>query len=681
MKSGEMKGPRPVVLVADQRLGSLRWSDDGVVGLDLFPASEALLRDLAGRGVPVWVIADVDQGGARVLARWLPDIAGVRPLRDRRGTIALAAALGRLGRSGVLSAADRVLRAAAADAGWDAVPDPAAVAWVLDGHELCLARIDAADEVLDRLPHLLVAERDTRGVLAFTTPATLAVAAVGGAAVQRLPIEPSRQDAVWVRTRGADDEVTSALAGRSVLAAAGGDTLVAVGAGDDLADPALHAAHGHFGLVAPTPNAAVGRGDGFVHDADLIAWPWPDRPEIVIDRPPVWLPPCGGWASAFADDVERYAGLRPLDAAGAIASRHVRHPDNDRAVDALLADLRAIGYCPWVHTFCHAGRTVRNVLADLPARGRFVRPEILEAVRRLLADPDVLRDPRKLAARRSKFEQGEALDQLVTGDLEPARLHERLRVAARLHPWLPWWLRLCLLSQLGAGIVVAGCHLDSTASRDQGYSPSSGAAPGADDDASGIAGTLAVARWMWPMRHTLTNTVRFAFFNAEEEGLVGSAAYAAHLAGFGAPVEAVVCMDMIGFNSDAQALFEVHAGSTNPAMRDASEPIANRVASWTAALGHLPSPQIYRGTNPSGGADRNVYDGAIGRSDHASFQANGFPAVVVSEDFFANLAAEPASDANPSYHRGADTVVDPAYGSAIACAVAHTIRDLAMNGL
>jgi hypothetical protein len=676
-----VKAESPVVLVVDQRLGTLRWSEDGVVGLDLFPRSERVIGDLAERGVPVWLVADVDPSACRLLARWFPGVAGVRSLRDRRGSMAVAAALGRLAGRGVFCAADRVLRAAAATAGWQAVPDPATVAWVLDGHEVRLARIDAADEVLDRLPHVVVAERDARGVLAFTTDSTLAHAAVAGATVQRLPVDLSRQDAVWVRTRGAADEVASALAGRPTLAATGGDVLVAVDAADDLADSALHAAHGHFGLVAPTPNALARRRPPVPGEADLIRWPWPELPDIVVDLPPARLDPCFGWDSTFADDVERYAGLRPLDASGSIASRHVRHPDNDRAVDALLADLRAIGYCPWVHTFSHAGRTVRNVLADLPARGRFIRSDILEAIRRILADPDVLRDPRKLADRLRRSDHAGALDRLFDDGLAAVPLHERLRQAVRIDPWLPWWLRLCFLSGLGAGIVVVGCHLDSTAGRDPGYAPATGAAPGADDDASGIAGTLAVARWLWPLRHTLTHTVRFAFFNAEEEGLVGSAAYASHLASFGAPVEAVVCMDMIGFNSDAQALFEVHAGSPSAAIRDASEPIADRVAAWTATLGALPAPQIYRGTNPGAGTDRNVYDGAIGRSDHASFQANGYPAVVVSEDFFANLASEPASDANPSYHRGADTVIDPSYGSAIACAVAHTVRDLATNGL
>ena len=49
-------------------------------------------------------------------------------------------------------------------------------------------------------------------------------------------------------------------------------------------------------------------------------------------------------AASFLADVARYAGLAPLDEAGALRSRHSSHPDNLRAVDALLAELRELGY-------------------------------------------------------------------------------------------------------------------------------------------------------------------------------------------------------------------------------------------------------------------------------------------------------------------------------------------------
>ena len=47
-------------------------------------------------------------------------------------------------------------------------------------------------------------------------------------------------------------------------------------------------------------------------------------------------------------------------------SRHSSHPDNDRVVDALLAELRALGLAPVAHEFAFGGRVLRNVIADVP---------------------------------------------------------------------------------------------------------------------------------------------------------------------------------------------------------------------------------------------------------------------------------------------------------------------------
>ena len=91
----------------------------------------------------------------------------------------------------------------------------------------------------------------------------------------------------------------------------------------------------------------------------------------------------------------------------------------------------------------------------------------------------------------------------------------------------------------------------------------------------------------------------------------------------------------------------------------------------------LDGAQVYSGLIGAEGADRTVYDPAIGRSDHASFQDQGFPSVVVSEDFFMNTASETARDRNPHYHRVTDTAVNGAFGARIACAVARAVREMA----
>ena len=202
-------------------------------------------------------------------------------------------------------------------------------------------------------------------------------------------------------------------------------------------------------------------------------------------------------------------------------------------------------------------------------------------------------------------------------------------------------------------------------------------APGADDNASGMAATLACARYLANWNGRLVHTVRFCFFHAEEQGMVGSQAYAAMLKASGAPVKAAVLTDMIAYNGDAANLFEIHAGYTDPALRDLNVPIAETIADCAAGIGGLEPAQIYSGTIGTSGADRTVCDGAINRSDHASLHQQGYPAVVVSEDYFVNLPSEPGADPNPNYHKNSDTAIAASYGSDITSALAYAIKELA----
>jgi Zn-dependent M28 family amino/carboxypeptidase len=206
--------------------------------------------------------------------------------------------------------------------------------------------------------------------------------------------------------------------------------------------------------------------------------------------------------------------------------------------------------------------------------------------------------------------------------------------------------------------------------------PVSDPARGADDDGSGVAALLAIARHLRTSAQP-HHTVRFGFFNAEESGLVGSRAYAASLKAAGAPVTAVVCADMIGYNSDEERAWELHAGFTNPRVRDLGVPLARVVADAAAQLGELPPAQLYTATTPTGGTDPTRFDGAINRSDHASFQEQGYPAVLVSEDFFPNRPSEPADDPNPNYHSNADIEVDGEYAAAITRAMSVAVAQLA----
>jgi len=85
--------------------------------------------------------------------------------------------------------------------------------------------------------------------------------------------------------------------------------------------------------------------------------------------------------------------------------------------------------------------------------------------------------------------------------------------------------------------VLIGGHLDDV--------PSSGYAPGADDNASGVAAMLEAARVM--RNFDFERTIRFAAFNAEEQGLIGSNYLAAEASSESDTIIAALCYDMIGY--------------------------------------------------------------------------------------------------------------------------------------
>lgn len=89
-----------------------------------------------------------------------------------------------------------------------------------------------------------------------------------------------------------------------------------------------------------------------------------------------------------------------------------------------------------------------------------------------------------------------------------------------------------------AGIVELSAHYDTVAN-----------CPGADDNSSGVAALLEVARVLSDV--PLESSLRLCFFGAEEMGLWGSSYHAAEFLAKGVtpPVEALVNLDSIGFTS------------------------------------------------------------------------------------------------------------------------------------
>jgi hypothetical protein len=80
-------------------------------------------------------------------------------------------------------------------------------------------------------------------------------------------------------------------------------------------------------------------------------------------------------------------------------------------------------------------------------------------------------------------------------------------------------------------------------------------APGADDNASGCAAVLEVARLL--SRYRTAYTVTYAFWDQEELGLVGSYAYAKQARDRGDSILGVINLDVIGYDSDNDSLMAI----------------------------------------------------------------------------------------------------------------------------
>jgi hypothetical protein len=224
-------------------------------------------------------------------------------------------------------------------------------------------------------------------------------------------------------------------------------------------------------------------------------------------------------------------------------------------------------------------------------------------------------------------------------------------------------------------LVLITAHIDSTAANDPGFDEKDGAAPGADDDASGVAAVVLAAGCFARLATAgqPVRTIRFVLFNAEEEGLVGSRVYARRQRALQAPIAAVFQMDMIGYHEHQPQTWEVHAGYAPSASVQARSVALARILAQVAPLVSpaLDSLQVYGDTDP-----------AAGRSDHAPFQAEGYAACVVSEDFFIGPAPDsPAPQANPNYHRAGDKIVVADFAADIARAVAAAVWISAKGGI
>jgi hypothetical protein len=184
-----------------------------------------------------------------------------------------------------------------------------------------------------------------------------------------------------------------------------------------------------------------------------------------------------------------------------------------------------------------------------------------------------------------------------------------------------------------AGVVLLGAHLDSVAN-----------GPGINDNASGSALVLEIARQARRLGVRSTHGLRFAFWGAEELGLIGSSAYAQRLSGEARQeLRAVLNFDMVASANFARFVYD----------GDAAPPGSARIE------------QLFRAYFVS--HRQPVEEIALqGSSDHAPFAQAGVP---VGGLFTGADAVKPAALArrfggragrpfDACYHQACDTLAN-----------------------
>ncbi len=189
-------------------------------------------------------------------------------------------------------------------------------------------------------------------------------------------------------------------------------------------------------------------------------------------------------------------------------------------------------------------------------------------------------------------------------------------------------------------VYVVGAHYDSTSEKPFEL------APGAEDNATGAAGLLSLARIF--VDQPPEATLLFVAFSGEEQGLLGSRAFLNPwlVEGRSAQIHGVFIMDMIGYSGDTEldCLLETSA---------ATRPFLDQIQAV-----HQDSELIL--------SESLDYWG----SDHVPFLDNKIPAVLFIENDYLDY---------PAYHRSADTAekIHPLLGPKILGLIAQTIGSLA----
>ena len=205
-----------------------------------------------------------------------------------------------------------------------------------------------------------------------------------------------------------------------------------------------------------------------------------------------------------------------------------------------------------------------------------------------------------------------------------------------------------LASPRAKSTTVVCAHFDS---RQQDLGNPEAPAPGAGDNASGVAAVLECARILSRHSEPARDHLRFVFFSGEEQGLLGSRWHADQPANR-RNIRFVLNLDQIGFPPTDRAVNVDRDNAGNPSNNGASQRLVDRIRALASEIGGIPTRVA-----PAEG------------SDYLSFERHGIPITGLYE----------AGKDYPHYHRDTDTWdrVDIAYVASMTRLALATVLDQA----
>ena len=212
-----------------------------------------------------------------------------------------------------------------------------------------------------------------------------------------------------------------------------------------------------------------------------------------------------------------------------------------------------------------------------------------------------------------------------------------------------------------APLFILGAHYDTVLG-----------SPGADDNASGVAALLEIARTVGAGPGTCSLRLQFVAFTLEDEGMAGSAHYARRLCKQCAPLHGMVSLEMVGFKSDAPNSQQLPSGYEHlyPHVGNFIGVVGNETSrtlleTFVTAMKTVDGLPIESLVVPANGEVLPP----TRLSDHSPFWDRGYPALMITDTSWFR---------NPHYHQPSDTIqtLDLDFMARVAEGVARAVINL-----